>query len=142
MNSGWDVEEGAATLLRGERAKVRVRAEPRSLARGWDSGCYSPMFLSRVKTECPSRGLLWGHFVESKRRMVVVRARYTAHRARGGGAPSGMGARRYPRPGEIVEKRSGGLGTDSKSVRAGILGAQEVAEGGGAGEGAVALVAG
>lgn len=37
-NSGWDAEEGAA-LLRGERAKVRVRAEPRSSARGWDSGC-------------------------------------------------------------------------------------------------------
>lgn len=40
---------------------------------------------------------------------------------------------RDPRPGEIVEKRSGRQGTDSKSVRAGSLGAQEFAEGGGAG---------
>lgn len=91
------------------------------------------MFLSLVKPERPSLGLLWGHFGESKRRIVVVRARHTAHRAPWWRrrAFRDRDEERDPRPGEIVEKRSGRQETDSKSVRAGSLGAQEFAEGGG-----------
>lgn len=67
--------------------------------------------------------------------------------ALGGGARPGIGARRHPRPREVLEKLNGGRGTGSTSQGVGSPGAREGAEGAGrwrpvrtAGKGRAALV--